>query len=67
MKGPPFYSVVFQADRRWWQPQDYGPTADDVDKAIDPMSYRQLYSEVLWRRILGDAFMRQSPLPRVAP
>ena len=41
------------------------PLDADLHAAIDPMSYRQLYSPVLWRRILGERTMNQSPLPRV--
>ena len=58
-------SAVLQADRHWFRPQRYGPLDAEVHAAIDPMSYRQLYSPVLWRRILGERTMNQSPLPRV--
>ena len=58
-------SAVLQADRHWLRPQRYGPLDAELHAAIDPMSYRQLYSPVLWRRILGERTMNQSPLPRV--
>ena len=49
----------------WLRPQRYGPLDADLHAAIDPMSYRHLYAPVLWRRILGERTMNQSPLPRV--
>lgn len=52
-----------EADTGWWQPQRYHVEGDDTNAAIDSMSYRQLYSLVLWERILGRTFMQKRCLP----
>jgi len=54
-------------DTGWWQPQYYQPTPEDRAARFDPLSYRQLYSAVLFRRILGREFFEQQTPPRVWP
>jgi len=47
-----------KADTGWYKPQRYHCEGDDTNAAIDTMSYRQLYSQVLWERILGKDYMK---------